>query len=141
MISRRNDPFDEMRERMNELFREFTDLETSLEQQGAGRLPVDVQETDDQIIVRGDMPGVDKDSIQVRVHDGQLSLAGEGRREVTEEGKDYIRQERTRRQFSRTIPLPADVDPSTAEAEYTSGVLEIRIEKSETDSGTEVDVQ
>jgi HSP20 family protein len=140
MIKRRDDPFEEMRERMNELLRAFTDRETSLDQ-GAGRLPVDVQESDDQISVRADMPGVDKDSIQVRVKDGQLSLAAEGRREVTEEGKDYIRKERSRRQFSRTIPLPADVDSSTAEAEYSNGVLDVRIEKTDSGTGTEVDVQ
>ncbi len=138
MIRQRNDPFKKIFERMNRMFDEVPQDEFGFSDVS---LPVDVQETDDEIVVRADMPGVNKDNITAKVRDSTLYLAGEGNREVKEEGKDYIRQERSSKSFSRRINLPSDVDGSSAEATYENGVLTVRLKKQEQSQGFDVDIE
>lgn len=138
MIRRRNDPFRDMIDRMNRMVDEF--------QRQAGvtdtaRVPIDVQEKDDKIIVTADMPGVDKDSITVKAQDSTLSIAAEGNRELKEEGENYIRKERSKRRFSRRINLPAPVDSSSATASYDNGVLEIELEKLATSDDNTIHIE
>lgn len=138
-MTRRNDPFREMYERMNRMFRDLS-AETGLDVE-ATNLPVDIEETDDQVVVTADMPGIAKDNIHVQVRGDRLHLAAESETEVEEEGKDYVRRERSTRSYSRTVRLPAPVDQASAEATYDDGVLRIELDKLEKDGGTEIDVQ
>lgn len=133
----RHDPFQEMYERMNELFREVAGEEF---QPGTG-LPVDVQETDRKLIVRADMPGVDRDNIRLKIRDNTLHIAAETERELHEEGKDYVRKERSTKSHSRRVQLPVPVDETSATAEYEDGVLTVKVDKLETDSGTDIEIE
>ncbi len=91
---------------------------------------IDVQEEDDKITVRADLPGLKKDEIDLSVRDNVLTLKGERKQEEEDKGKDYHRVERRYGQFIRSVPLPDTVDPDKVSAEYKDGVLNITAPKS-----------
>jgi HSP20 family protein len=127
MVNRRN-PFDEierMFERMNE---QFEDVGGASEMEG-GRISVDVAETDDEVTVTADLPGFEKDDIDISVREGRLTIRAE-REEATEtEEETYHRRERVHREVSRTLRLPADVQEEEASATYQNGVLTVTLPK------------
>jgi HSP20 family protein len=99
---------------------------------------VDMEETKNAYIVRSDIPGLDKDKIDVSVHGNLLTLRGV--RETGSEHKDdrsgYYSQERSYGSFSRSMMLPGPVDESKITADYKNGVLTVTLPKSEPDKGT-----
>jgi HSP20 family protein len=98
----------------------------------AGELPaVDVHETDAEIVVRADVPGVSKDEIQVELRDMALIIKGERKKEEEVKEQDYYRCERSHGSFSRVIGLPTDVKADAIKASFKDGVLEIHLPKSE----------
>lgn len=107
----------------------------SLEQLGAPfdmKMPrVDVIERDNEVVVKAEMPGVDKDDLDVSVTDTSVTIKGETSHEEKEEKGDYFRSEIHRGSFSRTVALPADVDSDKATATFRDGILELTIPKVE----------
>ena len=89
----------------------------------------DVVETDDEVVVRMDLPGLDRDDVEVDVRDGTLTVRGERKREEREERDGYVRIERSAGRFSRAFALPAGVDPEKIAAKFANGVLELRVPK------------
>jgi HSP20 family protein len=90
---------------------------------------IDVEQRDDAILVRADLPGVRKEDVQIDVTDEGLTISGE-RREEREEGGDdqgYRAIERSYGSFYRTIPLPQKVNREKLAAKMRDGVLEITI--------------
>lgn len=136
---RRQDPFREMRERMQEMFNSFRDLEDELPRAEAS-VPVDIQEEDGKIVVTADLPGVEKDQVHVEASEDSLDISASHDREVEEEQKNYYRRERSSRRYRRKVALPATVNPDSAEAEYENGVLTVELEKSEEEGKKEVEV-
>lgn len=92
---------------------------------------VDVKETDKDIVVSAEVPGVDPDNIDVEVTEDSVILKGEVKQEESAENETYRMTERRYGAFHRVIPLPAEVKASEARADYRNGVLEIRIPRSE----------
>lgn len=92
---------------------------------------VDVKETDKDIVVSAEIPGVDPDNIDVEVTEDSVILKGEVKQEESTENESYRMMERRYGAFHRVIPLPAEVKANEARAEYRNGVLEIRIPRSE----------
>lgn len=92
---------------------------------------VDVRESDGEIVVKADLPGVSKDDIQVELRDTDLVIKGERKKEEEVKEEDYYRCERSYGSFSRVIGLPADVKTDGATATFKDGVLEIRLPKTE----------
>lgn len=92
---------------------------------------VDVYETDSEVVVKAQLPGVAKEDVEVTVQDNQLTIRAETKREeeVNEEG--YFRREIQYGTTARTIPLPAEVDEEQVTAKLVNGVLEVRAKKSE----------
>ncbi len=92
---------------------------------------VDLEETENAYILRGDLPGLDKDKISVTVKNNILTL--EGMRETTNESQDskkgYYSQERSYGSFSRSLSLPGPVDETKVNAEYKNGVLTVSLPK------------
>ncbi len=122
-------PFDEMRRMMENFwmapFEEFG-------RWGDGLTPkVDVKEEDKEIIVSAELPGMDQKDIDVTVTNDSVRIAGEKKHEKEEEEKGFYRHETFCGSFDRVIELPAEVDESKAEAEFSKGVLTIRLPKSE----------
>src|SRR5262249_55123905 len=101
------------------------------ESYGSWAPPVDIYEKDHDLIIHAEIPGVDRNDIEVRSENGVLTLRGERKRgaEVAEEGA--YRLERTYGGFSRSFALPTTVDPSRVAAVYRGGVLELTVPKLE----------
>ena len=90
---------------------------------------VDVVDRDDEVIVRAEVPGMEKDELDISISGNMLTLKGETRREEKQEQGDYFRCEMSHGSFARTLVLPADVDESKAKASLKGGVLELKLPK------------
>jgi HSP20 family protein len=93
---------------------------------------VDVVENDKEVIVRADLPGIDKKDIKIKVEPEEVIISGESKKERKEKEEDYYIEERVYGSFYREIPLPAEVDPDKAQAKFENGILELSIPKVET---------
>ncbi len=94
-----------------------------------GMPPVDVIDREKEILVRAELPGVNKDEIDVTVTDDRITIKGEYRKEDKEEKGEYHRMETRYGSFSRSLDLPADVDAAKTSAKFEDGVLEITLPK------------
>jgi len=122
-------PFDEMRRMMEDFW--MTPFGEA-GRWGENFIPsVDVKEEDDRVIVAAELPGMDQKDIDVEVTQDSVRIAGEKRKEQKKQEKGYYRQETSYGAFERVIDLPAAVDEDKAEAEFSKGVLTIRLPKSE----------
>lgn len=92
---------------------------------------LDLSETDDEIEVKMDVPGIQADDIEVEVAGNTLFITGERQEEKEETGKTYHRIERTSGSFSRSVTLPCDVESDHIEAECENGVLTVTLPKSD----------
>jgi HSP20 family protein len=90
---------------------------------------VDVVETDKEIRVSAELPGLDDKDIEVSLSHDVLTISGEKRQEEQERGRDYYRAERSYGSFRRSIPLPAEVDADKVDAVFRKGVLTITLSK------------
>ena len=123
-----------LQNRINTLFDEpffrsgRSDDELSL---GSWNPAVDMFEDDDKIVIKAELPGVDKKDISVDVQDRVLTLSGERNYDHEVKEENYYRRERSYGKFQRTFTLPADVDSDKIKAEFKDGVLQIEIPKPE----------
>lgn len=90
---------------------------------------VDVIDRDGEVLVKAEIPGVDKKDLDISVGDDSVTIKGETRKEEKEEKGDYHRCEITRGSFSRTVALPAAVDGAKAAATFKDGILELTLPK------------
>ena len=107
----------------------------------AWRPPMDVRETEDEIVAVLDLPGLSREDIKVSVEDNVLSVVGEKRHESEEEGKHLQRTERFSGKFSRSFALPSVVDSGKITADYKDGVLTVRLPKAETAKPREIEIK
>lgn len=92
---------------------------------------VDVYEEKDAVVVKAELPGMEKDDIEVTLTGTTLTLKGEKKKEEEVKERDFYRCERSYGSFSRIIPLPADVKPDLVKATFNNGVLEVRLPKTD----------
>jgi len=85
---------------------------------------------DGALVIRAEAPGVDAKNLEINVEPQRLTIAGE-RHAANEGEKGFHRRERRFGHFSRSLQLPADLDPDQTSASYADGILTIRIEKAE----------
>jgi HSP20 family protein len=90
---------------------------------------VDVEETDKDLLVKADLPGVDAKDVEISVSNGALILKGEKKEEREEKKKNYHAVERFVGKFYRELPLPAGTDPDKIVATSAKGVITITIPK------------
>ena len=94
------------------------------------RMPkVDIIDRDDEIIVHAEVPGVQKDDLDVSVSDHTVTIKGKTKREKKEEKGDYYRSELYQGSFARTVTLPSEVDSDKVKANFKDGVLELKMPK------------
>lgn len=97
-----------------------------------GRMPrVDVVDREADVLVRAELPGVDKKDLEVSVTDNTVTIKGSTRHEEKEQKGDYYRSEISRGSFSRSVVLPAIVDGTQGSATFKDGVLELALPKLE----------
>ena len=101
---------------------------------------LDVKEKKDKIILEADLPGMEKEDIDVSVKDDRLVIKGEKKIDKEEKDSDYVRSERVYGSFYREVHLPSGTDPQKIDAEYKKGVLKLTIPKSESEKPKQIDV-
>lgn len=128
------DPFDEimsMRESMDRLFEDFF----TRRPRAAGPLvwqpAVEVFETDTEVVVKTELPGIDPKHVEVSATDDGLTIKGEAKTEHEEKKRNYYRRELRYGAFQRTVPLPTEVKGEEAKATFRHGILEVRLPKAE----------
>lgn len=115
-----------MQKRMGDLMEEVD----KKEDQGIKIRPLaDVQETDGEIIITMDLPGIDKQNVDITISDDELSVVAERKEEKEMAEKNYHRRERTYKKFERTVSLPTGVKMEEAKARLADGILQITIPK------------
>lgn len=127
-----DDPFTMLQREMNDLFDNFFrsfDIALFGSRMGEFTPRVDVSETDKEIKVSAELPGMDERDIEVTLNKDSLTIKGEKKEEKEDKGKDYYRMERSYGSFSRTIPLPLEVETDRAEATFKKGVLTVTLPK------------
>jgi HSP20 family protein len=92
---------------------------------------VDITETENEITIKADVPGMTREDVKVIVHENVLTLKGERKSETKEEKTNYYRVERTCGSFYRSFSLPSMVNSGKIKANYVNGVLEISLPKVE----------
>jgi len=90
---------------------------------------VDVAETEKEVFVKAELPGVDPKDVELNVHGGVLTIRGEKKEEKEENKKEYHRVERFFGQFYREVPLPAGIDADKITATSAQGVITVAIPK------------
>jgi HSP20 family protein len=92
---------------------------------------IDLSETKDNIVVKAELPGIDRKDIDISLYGNVLSIKGEKKQEKVDEGEDFHRIERSYGTFSRNVSLPCEVEEKKITATYEQGVLKIRLPKCE----------
>jgi HSP20 family protein len=90
---------------------------------------IDVSETDDEVRIKAELPGVNEKDIDVRLVDDVLTIRGEAQTEHEEKQQDYRVMERARGTFVRSLRLPFMADASQVQASFKDGILSITIPK------------
>ena len=106
------------------------------------RVPnVDVLDREEEVVVRAEIPGVDKENLEVSLSDDRLTIKGSTRQEKEEkEEGEYTRREMSRGSFTRVVTLPANVDGEKAKASFKDGVLEMTLPKLKPSKRTRINV-
>ena len=102
---------------------------------------VDVHETDSEVVVKAEIPGMEQKDINVTIKDNVLTLKGEKMQEKEKKETNYHRIERTYGSFSRSFTLPTMVVSDKAAAQYKNGILTVTLPKSEEVKPKEIAVE
>mgnify|MGYP003577170210 CR=1 FL=1 len=127
---RRDDPFWSVHREMSRLFEDFGrgfGL-ASLFDHESFEPRIDVCETDDEVLVAAEVPGLEEKDFELALTHEALTIRGEKRREHEEKGSVH-RFERSYGAFERTVPLPCEVEADKASATYRNGVLNVTLPK------------
>lgn len=132
-----------LRREMDDLFERFFDWRPSLRFMGRGEwVPsVDLSETTNEIVVRVEVPGMEKEDIDVSLEGKVLTVRGEKKTEHEEKEENFHRVERKYGSFTRSIELPADVDVNKVKATYKGGVLKLNMPKVKSQNAKKIEVK
>jgi len=125
------DPFEEMRrtqERLNQMFEDFMPME----EWGGGKVytpAVDIKEEEDKLVVTTDLPGINKEDVEINLKEDMLEISAKSGREKETEEEGYLRRERAYTRFYRAVRLPTSVKDEGSTAKMENGVLTITLPK------------
>jgi HSP20 family protein len=102
---------------------------------------VDIYETENELVLKADVPDVDPKNVGIQVENGTLTLKGERKFEHEKNGKGFHRIERSYGSFVRAFSLPDSVDAENVKADYKNGVLTVTIPKKEVAKPRTINVQ
>jgi len=137
------EPFSDLvslRDDMDQLFETFFG-QHSEDRKGFWTPILDIEESNGNIVVKAEIPGMEKDEIKVSVRNNMLSISGERKQEIETKDKTFHRIERSYGKFSRTITLPSEVDADKIKAAYKDGVLNITLPKPESMKPKQIEVE
>lgn len=130
-------PFEEMQRWFDEMFRRpFSMLTPAWPEMKVGEFETvmpscDIYEDGNELVLKADLPGIDKKDLDIHLSDNTLTISGQKRKEEKVERGNYFRYERTHGAFYRTFELTSDIDTDKIKAHLENGVLEVRLQKSE----------
>ena len=108
---------------------------------GAWTPPVDIFERQDHLVIRAEVPGIQKEDMDVRIENGVLTLHGERKEERDVKDANAHLTERVYGSFTRSFSLPTTVDATKVSAAYKDGVLEVTVPKIETAKPKKVEIK
>ena len=148
-MSQRSNPFAELErlfERMSEQYDETAgawSFEEPFGSLGAGSESVatDLVEREDAYVVAVDLPGFDRDDVEIEVTDATLRIEAERETEIAEEGDRYVHHERREESAHRTIELPTEVEKDEVTARMENGVLTITLPRAEAEAAHHIEIE
>jgi len=102
---------------------------------------VDLFEDKNEIVIKAELPGMEKENVEVKLTDHMLTIKGEKKKEEEIKEENYYRSERSYGSFIRTLELPADVHADKVKASFKNGILEVRLPKTEEAKSKEIKVK
>ena len=133
IVNKRGSDIDRFNEEFDHFFDDFFGRPFSILpfQPGAHEFypKLDVFETDHDVKVTAEIPGMDEKDIEVSINNGTLTISGEKASEHEEKSGQFHRMERSYGSFHRDVLLPTEVDENKVEATFSKGVLEVRLPK------------
>jgi len=134
-LARRDElPYATLQREMDRMFGDFFhDGETwPMRREGMSTVmtpQIDISETESEVHISAELPGIDEKDIDVTLADGVLTIRGEKKQECEQKEENFYRMERSFGQFQRSIALPVDVDEDKVDAVFSKGVLQIKLPK------------
>ena len=120
----------------------WPELDTANGQEAiVGGFDVDVREDQDRYTIEANLPGLDKEAVEVTFEDGLLTIQAETRHDEQRQEADYHVRERRVGKFSRSFRLPNEADPEKVNAQLANGVLTVTVEKAEAQKPRKIAVQ
>lgn len=139
------DPFRELRSLQDEMNRLFmTNVPRSVAQEdlasGGWSPSVDIYESENEIILEAELPGMKRDDFEVSIENNVITLKGKREFEKKEEGDNYHRVERSYGAFTRSFSLPRTVSAENTTADFRNGVLKVSLPKREEAKARRIEV-
>jgi len=132
----------EMDRLFDSFFREpFGGLDWSPWGAGEWTPAVDIAESDKELTVRAELPGIDPKDLEISVSGNQLVLAGEKKESSEREEKDFYHTETRYGSFRRVVALPDGIDTENVDAQYANGVLTLRLKKTAQSAAKRIEVK
>ena len=129
-------PFDDIERMFDRMTRGFESIEGGLSESVA----VDVAETDDEYVVVADLPGFDREDIDVELAGETLTVSAAADGNDEDDDRRYLRRERPQGPVSRSVRLPEAVDPEATDAAYEAGVLTVTLPKAAGTGGRSIPI-
>ncbi len=134
--------FERMRREMDRLWDSFFERRpTKIEEEGEFLPALDLAETDNELVVKCEVPGLEPKDIDISLSGGMLTIKGEKKQEREEKEADYHLVERSYGAFTRSIQLPKEVQGEKISASYKNGILKITLPKSEEAKKKEIKIK
>lgn len=101
---------------------------------------IDISETEDQFLITAEIPGIEKENIDITLNNGRLTISGERSFSEEEEDKKFHRVETKFGSFRRAFHLPENIDEDSIDASYNNGLLDISINKIEANKNKKIEI-
>lgn len=148
-MSQRTNPFEEIERLFDRMSRQFEEAQQSWETESPlsrwskafEEMSIDVVEHDDEFVVTVDLPGFERDDVDITVTNHTLRISADREEETATEGERYLRRERRHESAERSIQLPDEVDTDAVTASMQNGVLTITLPKHEVEPAQEIEIE
>jgi HSP20 family protein len=148
-MSTRSNPFEELERLLNAMSRQFDDASRMWESEGplsrwssdAGSMAIDLVDREDEFVVTVDLPGFERDDVDIRVTDHTLRIEAEHEEVLNEEQERFIRHERHHESTERSVRLPGEVDKEAVAARMKNGVLTVTLPKIEVEDARRIEIE
>lgn len=148
-MNRRTNPFEEMERFFDRLSRQFEEATESWESggpfgkwtRGTEAMAIDLVENDDEFVVTVDLPGFEREDVEVSVTNRVLRIEADREESVEDDSERYLRRERRHESVHRSVQLPGDVDGEAVNARMKNGVLTLTLPKTEQEPVHSIDIE